>query len=272
MKIAGKLNGEPLTLALEVETFEPKKIFIKLYDQENPLTVFTDRFATVDGVQTFYIRLPLSPQISTLEISTDSQFRPAIGGNKFKVVSINKLPLKRKLGAFNYASDVVKNFIRFCEKFCLRASYISAKGSIYTSNDGQFRIDYLDDIIGDSGRSLNTPARINRHTGIIQVSKKKFLEYTVPMRMAILLHEFAHFYLNNDMSNETEADLNALLIYLGMGYPRIDAYNVFTTVFASSNNMANKERIDLIDKFIRNFEKTYIDMNYSNNNLYQNYR
>jgi hypothetical protein len=272
MKILGKLNNEPLTLAVEVETFEPKKIFIRLFDEENPLTVFTDRFATVDGLQTFYIRMPLSPNISALEVSTDPQFRPEVGRSGFRIVSINKLPLKRKLGAFNYASDTVKNFIRFCEKFCLRASYISAKGSIYASNDGQFRIDYLDDIIGDNGRPLNTPARINRHTGIIQVSKKKFLEYTIPMRMAILLHEFSHFYLNNEISNETEADLNALLIYLGLGYPRIDAYNVFTSVFASSNNMANKERIDMIDKFIRNFEKTYIDMNYNEGNLYQNYR
>jgi hypothetical protein len=148
---------------------------------------------------------------------------------------------------------------------------LSAKGSVYTSNDGNFRVDYLDDIIGDGGRTLNTPARINKNSAIIQVSKKKFLQYTIPERMAILLHEFSHYYLNDDISNETEADLNALLIYLGLGYPRIDAYNVFTKVFESSDNEANIERMKLIDEFIRNFEKQYVDMTYDKNSLYNNY-
>lgn len=271
MKVSGKLNKQPLTLAVSILTTEPKKIFLKVYDEKYPLTYFTDRFATVDGEQTFYIRMPLSPEIASVEVSTDPEFRPSLGDKGFKIVGIEKLPLKRKLGAFNYASDVVKRYIRFCEKFCLYASYVSARGSIYTSNDGQFQIDYLDDIIGDNGQPLNTPARINRHTGIIQVSKKKFLEYSVPMRMAILLHEFSHYYLNENISNETEADLNALLIYLGLGYPRIDAYNVFTYVFAQSNSDANKERMKMIDQFIRNFEKTYIDMTYNQDSLYNKF-
>jgi hypothetical protein len=34
--------------------------------------------------------------------------------------------------------------------------------------------------------------------------------------MAILLHEYSHFYVNQDINNESEADLNGLLIYLGL--------------------------------------------------------
>lgn len=271
MKVVGKLNKEPITLAVKVLTHEPTRLYLRVFDKDYQKTMFTDRFATVDGEQTFYVRMPISPEVAVLEISTSPKYDPTIGEDEFKILEIKKLPLKRKLGAFNYASSVVKNYIRFCEKFCSRASYISANGSIYTSNDGQFQIDYLDDIIGDNGRPLNTPARINRKTGIIQVSKKKFSEYTVPMRMAILLHEFSHYYLNENISNETEADLNALLIYLGLGYPRIDAYNVFTHVFAISNSDANKERMKIIDDFIRNFEKKYIDMTYDADSLYRKY-
>ena len=126
-------------------------------------------------------------------------------------------------------------------------------------------------IIGDNGKSLKTPARISRNQGIIEVSKLKFSKYSVPMRMAILLHEFSHFYLNSDMANETEADLNALIIYLGLGYPRIDAYNVFTQVFHTSPTELNKDRMKIIDDFIRNFENKYIDMQYSSDSLYKNY-
>ena len=73
------------------------------------------------------------------------------------------------------------------------------------------------------------------------------------------------------MANETEADLNALIIYLGLGYPRIDAYNVFTQVFHTSPTELNKDRMKIIDDFIRNFENKYIDMQYSSDSLYKNY-
>jgi hypothetical protein len=185
---------------------------------------------------------------------------------------MKKLPLKRALSSFNHSNATIRSFVNFAQEFCAKAGYISAKGSIYTSNDGQFRIDYLDDIIDyETNRSLKTPARISRRQGIIEVSKKKFADYTVPMRMAILCHEFSHYYLNTEMSNETEADLNGLLIYLGLGYPRIDAYNVFTQVFMTSPTELNADRMKIIDDFIRNFEAKYVDMQYDDESLYKNY-
>jgi hypothetical protein len=75
------------------------------------------------------------------------------------------------------------------------------------------------------------------------------------MRMAILLHEFAHFYLNKNIDDETEADLNGLLIYLGLGYPRIEGYEAFLQVFEGSPTPENKKRYDVINEFIQNFEK-----------------
>jgi hypothetical protein len=84
---------------------------------------------------------------------------------------------------------------------------------------------------------------------------KKFIPMTVPMRMAIMLHEFSHFYINDDINDETEADLNGLLIYLGLGYPRIEAYEAFLTTFIGTPTPTNKERYDIINKFITNFEK-----------------
>jgi hypothetical protein len=265
MKIFVKSNKEPLCVKVTVLVAQPMKVYIRLCDKEFPLSVYTDRFATIEHEETFFIRMPISPSVGLLEVSSSPNFDD-MGNKGFKVVDLEKLPLKRNLGAFNSASPVVRDFIRFAEKFSTKASYLSANNSIYTSNDGQFRIDYLDTIVGPGGRALNTPARINKHTAIIQVSKMKFMKYTIPMRMAILLHEFSHYYLNNNIKNETEADLNALIIYLGLGYPRIDAYNVFTTVFAVSDNVANRDRLNVIDDFIRKFDRKYVEMTYENNN------
>jgi len=75
------------------------------------------------------------------------------------------------------------------------------------------------------------------------------------MRMAILLHEYSHFYVNEKMHDETEADLNGLLIYLGLGYPRIEAYEAFLKTFVNVPSQQNKARYDTINKFINNFEQ-----------------
>lgn len=270
MKFYANLDEKPCTLMFDIQSAFPKKMYIKVADAEKPNTIFTNRTCKVDSQEGIFVRMPISPKRAVIHIMSEEE----IGGGQdknYKVIDAKKLPLKRKLTSFNHANPTIQKFVRFAQEFCAKAGYISAKGSIYTSDDGKFRIDYLDDIVDDSGKSIKTPARISRNEGIIEVSKVKFEKYTIPMRMAILLHEFSHFYLNTDMANETEADLNGLIIYLGLGYPRIDAYNVFTQVFSTSANELNVNRMKIIDDFIRNFEDKYIDMQYTYDGLYKNY-
>jgi Zn-dependent protease with chaperone function len=126
--------------------------------------------------------------------------------------------------------------------------------NLYGSDDERYFIRLLPVIKSRDGKKLRTPARIGAKTGIIEVSKEAFDNMTVPMRFAILMHEFSHFYLNDEMKDEMEADLNGLLIYLGLGYPRIEAYQAFLETFTKSPSPLNKQRYDLINKFIEDFE------------------
>ena len=71
------------------------------------------------------------------------------------------------------------------------------------------------------------------------------------MRMSILLHEYAHFYLNKSPHSEIEADENALRLYLGLEYPKIDIMNVFINVFKRSPSENNKKRFQLLEKYIK---------------------
>ena len=81
---------------------------------------------------------------------------------------------------------------------------------------------------------------------------------TFPMRMVIMMHEFSHYYANDDINNESEADLNALMIYLGLGYPRIEAHEAFLKTFIGCDTPENAARYDLIQKFIRDFENNKV--------------
>lgn len=270
MIIYANTNNKPCTLMVRVQCASPRKMYLKVTDDSKPHTAYTNRFCTIDSQQSLFIRMPVSPKRAVINLKSEEE----LAGKKdegYKVTALKVFPIKRKLSAFDNSNPTIKRFIKFAEEFCQKAGYISANGSVYMSDDGQFRIDYLNDIVDHNGKSIKTPARISRTEGIIQISKEKFNGYTIPMRMVILCHEFSHYYLNGNMSSEVEADLNALLIYLGLGYPRIDAYNVFTQVFYTAPSEQNKKRMKIIDNFIQNFEKKYVDMTYDAENLYKNY-
>lgn len=265
MRIKAKTKNKPCCIKLTIRCSEPRKMYLKVKDSEKPFTDYTNRYCTIEKQQSLWVRMPISPQVADIIIKSEAQM-DGRKDNAYEVVDLKMIPLKRKLTSFDSSNPTIQNYIQFCQEFCAKAGYISAGNSIYTSNDGKFRIDYLDDIIDSQGKPMNTPARISRSEGIIEVSKEKFKNYTIPMRMAILLHEFSHYYLNTDIANETEADLNGLLIYLGLGYPRIDAYNVFSQVFITAPNSVNTNRMKIIDKFIRNFEDKHYEMSYENDN------
>lgn len=250
MKFKINTRYEQMTLAVSTQVAQPTKVRIRVYDAEKPKTVFTNRYKTIDNFFKFFVRLPLTPRTLIVELSDDVN-----GGditNKVRVTNIEKLGLQKRMDEVDINSYAVMCFVDFAQKFSFNASYLAP--NTYVSDDCGYKIEFLPTIINNNGRELKTPARISKTTGRIQVSKKFFDDYTVPMRMAILLHEFSHFYLNKDIDDEVEADLNGLLIYLGLGYPRIDGYEAFLTVFEDTPTRQNKERFEVINKFIREFE------------------
>lgn len=253
---------DELSLAVSVTTITPCKIRIKVFDEKNPRTVFTDRYKTVKGNYTFFVRMPISSNKVILTV-----YNEAVGNKKkgedgsFMVTEVKKVPLQKRTDVGDIKNYTVSSFVDFAQKFSFNASYLDANQT-YQSQDGKFLIEYLPYITNSkTDKKLSTPARISKINGKIQVSKEAFDNYTVPMRMAILLHEFSHFYLNENMDDEIEADLNGLLIYLGLGYPRIEAYQGFLEVFQDTPSQQNKNRYDIIDKFIRDFENQNMVLN-----------
>jgi len=244
---------EEFTLLIKVKTDKPEKIHLKVSDADQKNTVFTDRWKTVNGDCSFYVRMPISGKVSLINI-----YNEKVGqhkeDNSFEVVEIKKIPLEKRLDVVDFTNNDLRSFINFCTRFCFNAGVLSS--GTYKSSDGKFKIEYLPTIISSkSGKELQTPARINKDSGVIQVSQKKFTPDTVAMRMAILLHEYSHFYVNKDIDNESEADLNGLLIYLGLGYPRFEGHEAYLKTFISTPTEMNKVRYDKIKSFIDNFEK-----------------
>jgi hypothetical protein len=198
--------------------------------------------------------MPISGKYSVINIYNERLGKDVENDNSFEVLDIKKLPLEKRLDVVDFRNGNLKSFINFCTRFCFNAGHISS--GTYKSSDGKFTIEYVPTIISSkSGKELETPARISKDSGKIQVSQKKFVPDTVAMRMAILLHEYSHFYVNKNIDDESEADLNGLLIYLGLGYPRFEGHEAFLKTFIDTPTEQNKVRYDKIKAFIEDFEK-----------------
>jgi hypothetical protein len=249
---------EEMCLLVKVEVTMPTKVRIKIFDEQKPKIVFTDRYKTINSSFTFQVNMPITSKSIIISVYDDKKGNTRQDQEKnISVVAVDKTPLQKRIDVVDIHNPTIAYFVDFAQRFCYNAPYLEANKS-YQSDNGGFMIEYLPSIIDNKGRELTTPARISRLTGRIQVSKKQFEKFTVPMRFAILCHEFSHFYVNEDMTDETEADINGLLIYLGLGYPRIEALEAFYEVFDNYPSEENKRRSDKIRNFIDNFEKNNI--------------
>lgn len=251
-------NFEEITLVVKVYTYEPVTLRLKVVDSEQPNTTFTDRTKFVDGETSFFVRMPVSSKEVLVYVYNEDKGNLQSGqDNSFVVDTITKELLEKKVELIDLGNSYVRNFIKFSTSFSYNAGSLPTGN--YQSDDKQFVIKYMP-IIEDNGQEQTTPARIDIDNGVIEISKKYFVDYTIPSRMAILLHEFSHVFMNDNVDDEVEADLNALLIYLGLGYPRIEAFEVFAKAFHNAPSELNRKRYDTIKNFIDNFENmnTYL--------------
>lgn len=239
-----RTNEKPTCIDIGVQVRKPTKVRVLVLNADKRGCVYLDRWQTVEKNGEFEARLPQTSEkvlvvISCLDSNDDN-------------VRVTKLK-KKKLNQFVrcYSSAKVKEFVKFAQEFCENAA--TNKEGTYYSENKKYRIDYFP-VIKDGGKVLSTPARISNQTGRMEVSKQHFASYTVPMRMAILCHEYAHFNMNVVQSDEIEADLNGLKIYLGLGYPVIEAHKSFLHVFKAHPSKQNHERYDYLKTFIDNFD------------------
>lgn len=222
------------------------KVRIRAVDPYKKGAVYIDRIATVDSQKDFEIRLPQSPDKLLIMVSCPR----GKTGKEMISLKLEKVNLPQHIPCLS--GKKVASFLKFAKQFSENAGILSA--GRYQSDNGRYTIDYLP-VIKDKGRILTTPARISNSTGRMEISMKAFRKMTIPMRMAILCHEFSHFYLNEVQKDEIEADLNALTLYMGMGYPVIEAHKAFLETFHRSPTPVNKERYKYLKAFIDNFEK-----------------
>jgi hypothetical protein len=242
------------TIKVTVRAVRACIVWLEAYDSVLPETYFTRRFYEFkpDEEQTFFIQMPICGKRTYVEVYEHE--KQAQESGSFEVVEIEKMNLPRQMDVVKMQDDNVRHFVRFAQRFAFNAAILPTyEERYYVSDKGGFRIRYST-VIMDTGKVIKTPARITISNHLIDVAKAQFVPLTVPARMCILCHEFSHLFMNEDMYNELEADLNGLIIYLGLGYPRIEAKEVFSTIKEAAPSEENETRYKSICKFIDEFD------------------
>lgn len=252
--IITRYEEETLKITVNASSDVTLRLIVKDSDKEN--TVYTDRQRQFIGTFIFYVRMPIclyKSDIMLFNVDDEND------DSTFTLVQIERMPLQKRLDLIDLKNPKLRSFIKFAQRFCLNAGWMRTNDpanidDYYYSDDAQFFIKYLPTITDDNGNVVETPARIDGNSGIIEVSQDYFIGFTVPMRFAILTHEFSHVFLNVNPSDETEADLNSLLIYLSLGYPRIEAHEAWIDTFESAPTEDNLDRYKIMEQFIMDFE------------------
>ena len=246
-------SNNKFSLYVTITCSGEKKFRVWAEEFQKPNSKYADREIVVKGTRTIHFNFPVSPQ--KLFIGCLNADNP--GDNDFKV------ELKESdLITYNvWLDSETRDFLSLAIPFSQVSGFSKAadNGRVYTTQDKLFTIKYFNVITDQkSGKVMNTPARIGHKSGIIETAKVKFDKYTIPMRLIILLHEFSHKYKNPkiglEINDEIGADINALYIYLGLGFSKIDAICVFANVFLKAQTKGNIERMRKIMDYIQKFE------------------
>jgi len=237
---------EPLIYQISVHTDSIQPIRVIAYDASQTTTVFTDRVLNINGDASFYIRMPqCGNNTQIIVFNDDNGILP--NDTTFKITKQQKVPFENNLLALSDLTRDEREFITFAQRFAYNASVYDT--GVYKSENGKFSIELLDDIVDENGDVIPTSFRISIDGtdsegnfikgGKIQASKSMIKNYTVPIVFFLLMHEYSHYHLNVDIDNELEADMNALNVYLGMGYPYIDVIYALAITFEGNKTELN---------------------------------
>lgn len=242
-----------------------------------PNTCYSEQIAIIDGADTIYVRLPFTPEQAFFDI-----YNERIGNTYVDpsfTYSIEILPLIKNIDFLAQDDEQTRRFMKFAQWFSQYAGILSARfgnqdHSVYCSLDKKVEIYYTDEIIDDQefyiwngakyrnpnyGMPSPTSMRVMQPGKdapiIMELAQKFVLNYSYPQRMVLLAHEYSHLCKNKNPDDEKEADMNALLLCLSMGFGRQELGNAFLKVFARNQTDENDERILYILSLIKQFHE-----------------
>lgn len=229
----------PTQLYVTLQVNRKSKIRMYILSDEYKNTAIASRDFDLENAYNFSLMLPINGKSVTFVAKN-------LSGGKIRILNIEKRHLQTSIPEVLYSNSIISEFVNHAISISLRMNVL--QNGLYVSKKGNIKIELKDEltVFDKNGREMATKsvARVCSNTKIIEVSKKNIMVYTVSGIFAILCHEFAHVYMNTVATSEKEADDNAMMIYLGLGFSRVDLVSTWSKVYKNADNKGNRMRID----------------------------
>lgn len=234
-------NKSRFTVKLNIRALYPLVISIVAFDPARKNSHYLRRRLSFKGshfrkgqtLRNIQIPMPVSPE--TLVISLKDSRTGDDDGFEIEQFTVEKMAPARV-----WATPERHRYMDFAIKFAENAGYVRA--GFYNSPNHEFLIQYLPVITNREGEELVTPARIHQKMPRVQLSRKLFTAFSIPVRVAILAHEGCHFF--RDTRSEKLADLCGIKYYLDYGFPTIEAVYAATKVFSRHPQTIGRPHLD----------------------------
>ncbi len=283
MRTGINTDFKPACLRVKLNSRGPQNLRLRVAHAHMPNAFFTNRSVPINGERTIYVHMPTTPGMIVLQVFNEKNGEMP-NDTTFQVGEYKLLELATFPELYDSGSKLIREGVKFFTQFSNNASILSAgmsPGSVYRSENRNFRIDYLDAITDRRieipksfltknpadqnipipnpgyGKEESTPARISRDRGIVEWSKPKCVPMAIPFRCCINFHEMSHFYINYDPRNEFEADKNGMNLAVGLGYGFLDICDGFMGVFENSPSDQNVDRTEQVKQYMLEMEKKY---------------
>jgi len=156
-----------------------------------------------------------------------------------------------------------EELIAFANEFS--GNYRKLSVGTYSSDDGQFRIDYLDKIRDNvTGSVINTPANIGHDSKVMQLGKNYLMDWNENSDFIFWLIIWLMAKVTNKKctENDTYTDIFVLGYYVTTGRSLKNMALGFLDLSKNTKNMEhNIKRYKAIDNFIKEFQKNEQDAN-----------
>lgn len=242
MKIRTKGNGFEIDILISVK--KPTQILILAYDSSRDNTMHIVRRYGENvpflGKKVFTLPFPIEPEKLKIKV---------MDFNSMKSIPFKIINARVRNHQLIPKTHLLKIFLHFAKEFSVKSGTYPT--GMYRAKNDNLTIQIVDKIYDENGSVKNTPAHIYHTTGLIQVVKSDFDKLPVYTRLFILLHEFAHYYL--ETFDEVECDLFAWKICKNMGVSEYECFNSLFRVFDYIPEGSEKEkRVQVLYKHIFN--------------------
>lgn len=257
MKYLVESGNTPMDIGLEI-TSKTGNNTIKtvVYNAENK-DLILERVDNISDRKKVILKLPMTSQKIIIELFTKQNGRQPLGKDQtFSVSTPVIMPLKRTqvdLGS----GDI--EFVNFIKQMMVELPRLTPDGNMRKSPSGRFKVVITDKLKSSGGAYINSPAMVGKKTGTIEISKDYMMRLSQNQRVAILCHEYGHFY-KNPLSNlpigdEVGADLNGITVFVGNGFGLDEYGNAFGKVFNGAQTDQNEKRGRVMKMFLEELEK-----------------